>query len=102
MSIRGGCDLGKGSSSSQGAEGQRRRRECSRGSHVRVENRRIEAGPLKLTTGIPSLCTESAGANRAGSRKAPQLTFLVHEHCSARKLHAVGPLSGESRTRPPE
>lgn len=74
----------------------------SRGAHDRVEMRCTEVDLLKLTTGKTSLCTESAGANRAGSRKAPQLTFLVHEHCSARKLHAVGPFSGESRTRPPE
>lgn len=41
--------------------------------------------PLKLAKVTPSLRTELAGANRAGSRKAPQLTLLVHEHASRDK-----------------
>jgi len=74
----------------------------SRGTHDRVEMRCTEVGLLKLATGNTLVMHRVRRREPRGLVKAPQLTFLVHEHCSARKLHAVGPFSGESRTRPPE
>jgi hypothetical protein len=81
-SIRGGSDFGNGFSSSQGEGGPLPPARGPRGPCATSDTPQVD--PLKLAARIPSSRTESAGANRAGSRQRPQLTLLVHGHCGSR------------------
>jgi hypothetical protein len=81
-SIRGGFDHGNGFSSPQGARGQHLRRKKPREALTKKNRVALEVSPLKLASGIPPLCTESAGAKSRGFEKAPQISLLVHEHAT--------------------